>query len=89
MDKDTSKFEREIEKEIECRLAAKRVSTGGGVWRAASLFGLVGWGVAAPVALFTYIGTLFGDRWTTLCFILAGILFGLYNTYRFIKKEIR
>ncbi|MCL2438969.1 MAG: ATP synthase subunit [Alphaproteobacteria bacterium] len=83
------KFEDKIEREIERRLAARGEPIGSGVWRAASLFGLVGWGVAAPVALFTYIGTLFGDRWTTLCFILGGILFGLYNTYRFIKREIK
>jgi len=80
-------LKRILDKKIERRLAGGKEDSPG-VWMAASLFGLAGWGVAAPVALFTYIGTMFKSGWITLGFIVMGFTAGIINTVRWIKREI-
>ncbi|MDR1008992.1 MAG: hypothetical protein LBL52_01930 [Rickettsiales bacterium] len=82
------KLEKTLGNKIDRRLGAKKEKRMG-VWSAVSLFGLVGWGVAAPVALFTYIGTLFKDGWITLGFMVLGFVIGIFNTARWIKREMK
>jgi hypothetical protein len=53
---------------------------------AVRLFGLIGWGIAAPLALFSWIGWKLGERWT-LSFILIGLVVGVYNTMGWLASE--
>ncbi|MDR3126511.1 MAG: hypothetical protein LBT92_02675 [Rickettsiales bacterium] len=59
-----------------------------GALAAVRLFGLVGWGVAAPLAVMSWIGWRLGERWT-LSFILLGLAIGVYNTMGWISREAR
>ena len=65
-----------------------------GVWFGLGMFGLVGW----TIAIYTILGVLLGRwldrRWPlgfswTLSLLLIGLILGVSNAWRWIKKEIR
>ncbi len=62
------------------------------VWFGLGMFGLVGWSVAVPAVVATFIG-LWIDRqipgrysWTLMLFI-AGLCLGCYNAWYWLQKE--
>lgn len=56
-------------------------------------FGLVGWGIGVPVVIMGYIGYWLEQNYPikyiswSLYFLLGGLLMGMVNVYRSIKKE--
>ena len=79
-------LKRILEEKIDRRESAKKPRALS--WSALSLFGMVGFVVCVPVAAMTYVGALFKPAWATLACILAGVALGLYNAYRWVRREI-
>jgi ATP synthase protein I len=83
-------MQREIEKKIVRRMARK--DSPATVLRAFTLFGIIGWSVAVPVAVFAYLGIWLeraGDTPLTLSFIVIGFVIGCYDAYYWLSKEKR
>lgn len=93
--KKDSRFDRELEntvsKKINKRLWVQKQKPI--VLKAFSLFGLIGWSVAVPVAAMAYLGLWVDKKYPsenisyTLYFVLFGLVAGCYNAYRWLKKE--
>jgi ATP synthase protein I len=62
------------------------------VLRAFTLFGIIGWSVAVPVALFTYVGRWLDVNYGTrlvLSFIVVGLALGCYDAYYWLARVKR
>lgn len=85
-----SRLARAVGRKIERRMGRRPASAN--VLRAFTLFGVIGWSVAVPVALFTYIGRwldrVHGTR-LTLSFIIIGLALGCYDAYYWLAREKR
>ena len=64
------------------------------VWTGFAFFGLIGWSVVVP----TLIGAAFGMWWDrhhpggrswTLALLVAGLVLGCFNAWRWVEKEQR
>lgn len=58
------------------------------------MFGLVGWSVATPAVILTFIGIWIDDRFPgrpswTLILLFLGILVGCLTAWRWVKQESR
>ncbi|BBB91863.1 MAG TPA: AtpZ/AtpI family protein [Methylomusa anaerophila] len=74
------------------RKLRKRLRKFKNIWFGFSVFGLVGWSVVVPCLLGTLLG-IWLDRnyprqysWT-LTFLLAGLILGCFNAWRWVEKE--
>jgi ATP synthase protein I len=87
------KFSRNVDKSARALEKAKKEKRT--FWRYAYLLGVGGWLFAIPVVGGAYLGKYLdmrlGDKgvsWTITCLVL-GIIFGIYNVWRFFTKEFR
>jgi ATP synthase protein I len=86
-------FAAQIGAKAQRRLKAKR-NTGQSVWFGLGMMGLVGWSVAVPSLLGAALGIWLDERhpgahsWT-LALLVAGLLLGCSNAWRWVAKEDR
>jgi ATP synthase protein I len=84
-------FHQEVDERAQRKLRAqaRKLHT---VWQGLGVMGLVGWSVALPAVL----GALFGawldrthptGRSWTLTFLVAGLMLGCWNAWRWVAKE--
>ena len=80
-----------IGRQAERKLRARR-NAGGGVWFGLGMMGLVGWSVVVPTLLGAALGIWLDDRhpgqhsWT-LALLVAGLVIGCLNAWRWVAKE--
>ncbi len=73
------------------KLDARRRS-GSGVWFGVGMMGLIGWSIVIPTLLGTALGVWLDERhpgkhaWT-LALLVAGLLIGCLNAWRWVAKE--
>jgi ATP synthase protein I len=83
-----SRLARAVGRKIDRRL--KRRAAPANVLREFTLFGVIGWSVVVPVALFTYVGhwidRVHGTR-LALSFIIMGFVLGCYDAYYWLARE--
>ena len=84
-------FKQALSAKLARKLRAQRES-GQGVWFGLGMFGLIGWSVAVP----TLLGILVGRWWDThrpgshswtLALLVAGLVLGCANAWRWIAQE--
>jgi ATP synthase protein I len=87
------KFSRDVDKSArELAKARKEKRT---FWRYAYLLGAGGWLFAIPVVGGAYLGKYLDSRFGgkgiswTITFLVLGIVFGVYNVWRFFTREFR
>jgi len=73
------------------KLRAKRHADSG-VWFGLGMMGLVGWSVAAPTLLGAALGIWLDERYPgqhpwTLALLVAGLVIGCVNAWRWVAKE--
>lgn len=73
------------------KIKARRRPTGN-VWAGFSMFGLIGWSVVVPMLLGVVIGLWLdghypGSRSWTLTLLIAGLVAGCLNAWRWVAKE--
>ncbi len=72
------------------KLKARR--QGSGVWFGLGMMGLIGWSIVIPTLLGTALGVWLDERhpgkhaWT-LALLVAGLLIGCLNAWRWVAKE--
>lgn len=64
------------------------------VWHGLTFFGLVGWSIAIPTLLGTFLGVWLDSKFPgptswTLTFLIAGLALGVWNAWYWIDKENR
>lgn len=89
--KDPTAFSREVGAKAARKLKARRNPTPG-VWFGLGMMGLIGWSVVVPTLLGTMLGlwldrTYPGDRSWTLALLVAGLVLGCFNAWRWVAKE--
>jgi ATP synthase protein I len=90
---DSGRFPRDVDKSARELMKARREKRT--LWRYAYLLGAGGWLFAIPVVGGAYLGKYLdgkfggsGISWT-LTFLILGIVFGVYNVWRFFTREFR
>jgi len=73
------------------KLAAQRDASHG-VWFGLGMMGVIGWSVAIPTVLGAVLGLWLdsrypGNRSWTLALLVAGLVLGCVNAYRWVAKE--
>lgn len=63
-------------------------------WFGLGMFGLVGWSIAIPTLLGTFLGLWLDDLYPgraswTLTFLILGLALGCFNAWYWIKQESR
>ncbi len=58
------------------------------------LFGIIGWSIALPTLIGTAIGVFLDGKFTqsfswTITFLFAGVIFGAFNAWHWIKEKSR
>lgn len=94
-DRDSS--ERQISAEIgrqEARRLRARARKGRSSWVALGLYGVVGWSIVLPTLAGIALGVWIDSRWPsqyswTLMLLVAGLLVGCWNAWRWIALEQR
>lgn len=81
-----NEVDKDVKKKIQARSQRKEVMFGLG------FFGVVGWSVAVPTVLSTYLGIYLDKRFPsnfswTLTFIFIGVIFGSLNTWFWLKDN--
>jgi ATP synthase protein I len=88
---DDSLFAQQVASKAARKLKAQREG-GQGVWSGLAMFGAVGWSVAVP----TIVGAMLGRWWDrrhpgghswTLVLLVAGLVIGCANAWRWIGEE--
>jgi ATP synthase protein I len=88
---DRTAFSREVGAKAARKLKARRNSTQG-VWLGLGMMGLIGWSVVVPTLLGAAIGIWLDNRhpgkhsWT-LALLVAGLVIGCLNAWRWVSKE--
>jgi ATP synthase protein I len=64
------------------------------VWFGLGMFGLVGWSVAIPTLIGTFVGLWLDKTWPgrpswTLTLLLTGVMVGCWNAWYWVKRESR
>ena len=83
-------FGQEIEAKAIRKIKARNSSQG--VWFGLGMMGLVGWSVAVPTLLLTWLGVWLDNRhqgthsWT-LMLLVAGLTIGCLNAWHWVAKE--
>ncbi|MGR9052144.1 MAG: AtpZ/AtpI family protein [Gammaproteobacteria bacterium] len=89
--RDDSDFGRTIGVKAKRKLAAQRHEHRT-IWFGFGWFGLIGWSVAAPALLGTFLGLWLDHRYPssyswTLMLLLAGLMLGCWNAWHWIAQE--
>jgi ATP synthase protein I len=88
---DGTAFSREVGAKAARKLKARRNSTQG-VWLGLGMMGLIGWSVVVPTLLGAALGIWLDNRhpgkhsWT-LALLVAGLVIGCLNAWRWVSKE--
>ena len=88
---DGTEFSREVGAKAARKLKARRNSSQG-VWFGLGFMGLVGWSVVVPTLLGAALGIWLDNRhpgkhsWT-LALLVAGLVIGCLNAWRWVSKE--
>src|SRR5271165_6726748 len=88
---DGTAFSREVGAKAARKLKARRKSTQG-VWLGLGMMGLIGWSVVVPTLLGAALGIWLDNRhpgkhsWT-LALLVAGLVIGCLNAWRWVSKE--
>jgi ATP synthase protein I len=88
---DGTAFSREVGAKAARKLKARRNSTQG-VWFGLGMMGLIGWSVVVPTLLGAALGIWLDNRhpgkhsWT-LALLVAGLVIGCLNAWRWVSKE--
>ena len=86
-------FSREVGKKAARKLKAQRQATPG-VWFGLGMMGLIGWSIVIPTLLGAALGVwldkqhVSGHSWT-LALLVAGLVLGCFNAWRWVAKEER
>ena len=89
--KDGTAFSREVGAKAARKLKARRDSTQG-VWLGLGMMGLIGWSVVVPTLAGVALGIWLDKRhpgkhsWT-LALLVAGLVIGCLNAWRWVSKE--
>ena len=70
----------------------RRARRGNGVWFGLGMMGLIGWSVVVPTLLGAGLGHWLdgrhvGGRSWTLALLIAGLVLGCWNAWRWVSKE--
>lgn len=88
---DGTAFSREVGAKAARKLKARRNPTQG-VWLGLGMMGLIGWSVVVPTLLGAALGIWLDNRhpgkhsWT-LALLVAGLVIGCLNAWRWVSKE--
>ncbi len=87
----TSPLGREVGAKAARKLKARRNSTPG-VWFGLGMMGLIGWSVVVPTLLGAALGLWLdrrypGGRSWTLALLVAGLVIGCWNAWRWVAKQ--
>jgi len=88
---DGTAFSREVGAKAARKLKARR-NPAQGVWRGLGMMGLIGWSVVVPTLLGAALGIWLDNRhpgkhsWT-LALLVAGLVIGCLNAWRWVSKE--
>ena len=88
---DGTAFSREVGAKAARKLKARRNPTQG-VWLGLGMMGLIGWSVVVPTLLGAALGIWLDNRhpgkhsWT-LALLVAGLVIGCWNAWRWVGKE--
>jgi len=88
---DGTAFSREVGVKAARKLKARRNPTQG-VWLGLGMMGLIGWSVVVPTLLGAALGIWLDNRhpgkhsWT-LALLVAGLVIGCWNAWRWVGKE--
>jgi ATP synthase protein I len=88
---DGTAFSREVGVKAARKLKARRNPTQG-VWLGLGMMGLIGWSVVVPTLLGAALGIWLDNRhpgkhsWT-LALLVAGLVIGCWNAWRWVNKE--
>ncbi|MEO8732572.1 MAG: AtpZ/AtpI family protein [Rhodoferax sp.] len=90
---DKSAMAAQIDVKARRKLAARRRGTPG-VWFGLGTMGLIGWSVAVPTLLGAALGSWLDARYPgthswTLALLVAGLVLGCFNAWRWVAKEER
>jgi len=85
------RFSQEVADKERRKLKGRR-DQGRSVWSGLGMFGLIGWSVVVPTLLGALLGIWLdqrypGGRSKTLTFLLAGLVLGCFNAWRWVVKE--
>ena len=91
--REDSAFSRAVASRVRRKLLA-RENRSAGVWFGLGMMGLVGWSVAVPTLLGAVLGVWLDANYPapyswTLSLIVAGLLLGCLNAWRWIAREDR
>jgi len=88
-----TEFSRQVDRKETRKLKRQRkaVST---IWFGLGMFGLIGWSVIIPTLLGTGLGVWLDDNYPgtqswTLNLMIAGLILGCLNAWRWVSKENR
>ncbi len=89
--KDPTAFSRKVGAKAARKLKAQRNPTPG-VWFGLGMMGLIGWSVVVPTLLGAALGLWLdrnypGGRSWTLALLVAGLVLGCFNAWRWVAKE--
>jgi ATP synthase protein I len=89
--KDRTAFSRAVGAKAARKLKARRNSTAG-VWFGLGMMGLIGWSVAIPTLVGAALGLWLdkqhpGKHSWTLVLLVAGLVIGCFNAWRWVAKE--
>lgn len=84
-------FARTIEQKQQRKLAARK-NADDTAWFGLGMFGLVGWSVAVPTVIGTFLGVWIDRTWPgrpswTLTLLFIGVIVGCWNAWYWIKRE--
>jgi ATP synthase protein I len=88
-----SRFAKEIGASATRKVHARRNSAHG-VWFGLGMMGLIGWSVAVPTLLGAALGSWLDERYPgrhawTLALLVAGLVIGCFNAWRWVASEER
>lgn len=91
--RESSDFSRAVASRVRRKLLA-RGDRSAGVWFGLGMMGLVGWSVAVPTLLGAVLGVWLDKHYPapyswTLSLLVAGLLLGCLNAWRWIAREDR
>ena len=85
------KFPGEVAKREKRKVRSRRRGDGS-VWFGLGMFGMVGWAVAIPTVIATFVGIWIDIRWPsryswTLMLLVLGLGSGCFNAWYWVQKE--
>jgi len=92
-DRESTAFSRAVASRVRRKLLA-RGDRSAGVWFGLGMMGLIGWSIAVPTLLGAVIGVWLDEHYPaphswTLTLLVAGLLLGCLNAWRWIAREDR